>query len=424
MEKSEASSRVKGRGGPAANDPGIRSARILIVDDEALSRRLLESILRRQNFTCLRTVGDGEAALREVESVEPDLVLLDYEMPDINGAEVCERLRADPRYVDLPILIQTATVDRGRMDVLFAAGASDFLSKPINPIELISRITVHLERRNMLRELRAYRRRTSLELEAARCMQMELLPTHAHQQRTVAAGGVRIGSFLRSSSEIGGDFWGILAIDATSFGVFLADFAGHGVTAALNTFRLHALIHEHRDLHRDPAGLLATLNERLVGMLSPGQYATFCYALIEPRVDRLTFVSAGAPSPIIARGTDGETTIAEAFGLPLGITSHEGYETCRQEFPAGSTLLLFSDGLSENQDASGDRIGDERLRQLLDDHRKLAPEAIIEHLCDAAGVGATDALNDDVTIVCLDRKGELAPDPATRPAAMLEAVTP
>lgn len=249
-------------------------------------------------------------------------------------------------------------------------------------------------------------------------MQIELLPGSALQQSLASAAGLRMASFLRSSSEIGGDFWGILPIEAKSFGVFLADFAGHGVTAALNTFRLHALIHEHRDLHGDPAGLLATLNERLVGMLSPGQYATFCYALVEPHVDRLTFVSAGAPSPIIACGADGEATIAEAFGLPLGITSHEGYEACRRDLPAGSTLLLFSDGLSENQDASGERIGDERLRQVLSAHRKLPPEGIIQQLCDAAGVGATDALNDDVTIVCLHRDGA-RPLPATRSEALL-----
>jgi sigma-B regulation protein RsbU (phosphoserine phosphatase) len=390
---------------PIQSYAGIRAAKILIVDDEPLSRRLLEGILRCQNFTKFKVAADGDQALREIENFQPDLVLLDYEMPLLNGAEVCERLRADPRYIDLPVLMQTASSNRAKMDVLFAAGATDFLSKPINPVELVSRITVHLERRNLLHELRDYRRRTSEELEAARCMQMQLLPGDAYQQRIVAGAGMRIGSFLQSSSEIGGDFWGILPIDATSFGVFLADFAGHGVTAALNTFRLHALIHEHRDLHGDPAGLLAKLNERLLRVLSPGQYATLSYIKVESRADRLTFASAGAPPPIIARGDDGDSTIAEVSGLPLGIAAHDGYEIHRLDFPPGSSLLLFSDGLSENPDKRGQRIGDERLRQLLGAHRRLAPDQVIQRLCEVAGVGASDTLNDDVTIVCLDRSG-------------------
>ena len=86
------------------------------------------------------------------------------QMPDMSGLDVCRQLRADPKFADMPILVQTATVDRKKMGELFAGGASDFLSKPVNPSELIARVTIHLERWNSLRELRAYRERISREL--------------------------------------------------------------------------------------------------------------------------------------------------------------------------------------------------------------------------------------------------------------------
>ena len=178
----------------------IFDAKILIADDEPLSCRLLAGILRRKRFTNIRFAEGGHSALELVDSFEPDLVLLDVQMPDLGGMEVCQRVRANPALVDLPILMQTATVDRKEMGLLFQAGASDFLSKPINPSELVSRVTVHLERRTLLRELRDYRERTSMELDAARRMQFDLLPAQPFQQELAAAAGMRIASYSRSSS--------------------------------------------------------------------------------------------------------------------------------------------------------------------------------------------------------------------------------
>lgn len=386
-------------------DKRIYDSKILIADDEPLCCRLLGGILSRKQFSNFRFAGGGISTLEQVGSYRPDLVLLDMQMPDLCGLEVCRRIRANPEFADLPILVQTATVDRNEMDILFEAGASDFLSKPINPSELVSRVIVHLERRNLVRELRAYRKRTSQELDAARKMQFELLPTQPIQQQIAAAAGMRMGSYSRSSSEIGGDLWGMLPIDTSSFGIFLADFAGHGVTAALNTFRLHALIHEHTALHGDPARFLAMLNEKLVAVLSAGQFATFLYIVVDSSADRIRFVSAGAPPPIVMPGLDGAAVLAEASGLPLGVIRGAGYQLHDRPFGPGSMLLLYSDGLSEFPDARGKRIGDEGLRSVVSAcHPGLTPHQVIDRLCEAAGVGEDKPLPDDTTVVCLDRR--------------------
>jgi phosphoserine phosphatase RsbU/P len=390
-------------------DRSLLTCGILIVDDEPLVCRLLASILKKQNFSNIRFATGGHSALEQIGAFKPDIVLLDVQMPDLSGIEVCDRIRAIPACVDMPILVHSATFDRKETGVLFAAGASDFVSKPINPSELVSRVVLHLERRKLLCELRDYRERTSQELDAARMMQFDLLPAVADQQKIAAAAGLRIGSYSRSSSEIGGDFWGVLPVNESSFAVFLADFAGHGVTAALNTFRLHALIHEHKDLYHDPSRLLATLNQRLVRMLSPGQFATLVYVLLEPSADRIRFASAGAPPLIVSRGCGGGTDLMEASGLPLGIIDGAEYQLHQSAFPLESTLLIYSDGLSEFPNPDGGRIGDEGLRTALDRLRRgQTPFQIIDHVCAAAGVRADGALPDDTTIVCLDRWADSA----------------
>lgn len=386
-------------------DRRLFDAKILIADDEPLCCRLLGAILSRKKFLNYRFAENGMSTLEQIESYRPDLVLLDMQMPDIDGLEVCRRTRANPEFADLPILVQTAIVDRNEMEILFEAGASDFLSKPINPYELVSRVTLHLERQDLVRELRAYRKRTSRELDSARKMQFDLLPARPIQEQIVAAGGMRIGSFSRSSSEIGGDLWGMLPIGNSSFGIFLADFSGHGVTAALNTFRLHALIHEHTDLHGDPVRFVEMLNARLVPVLPPGQFATFLYVVIDSSADCIRFVSAGAPPSIVTPGLDGRAVLAEASGLPLGVIPGAVYQLHERPFGPGSMLLLFSDGLSEFPDVRGGRIGDEGLRSIVDAcHPGLTPSQVIDRLCEAAGVGEDGTLPDDTTVVCLDRR--------------------
>ncbi|WKA29843.1 PP2C family protein-serine/threonine phosphatase [Bradyrhizobium roseum] len=385
---------------------GIRDAKILIADDDPLSRRLLVGILQKQNFRNLKVAEGGRAALELLYSFRPDLVLLDMQMPDIGGLEVCQKARAHPDSVDIPILVQTATVNRREMGNLFAAGASDFLSKPINPSELIARVIVHLERRELLQELREYRERTSLELDAARRMQLELLPSPEVQQALASSTGLRLASFSRSSSEIGGDLWGLLPIDETSFGVFVADFTGHGVTAALNTFRLHALIHEYRSLHHDPSRLLSMLNERLTHLLPRGQFATFLYAVVDHAAGMLRIASAGSPPPIIAAGVEGPSRLFEIAGVPLGIAPGIQYEQRIHAFEPGSRLLLFSDGLPEFAGSSGNRIGEPGLVEAVDAcHSDLAPGEVIDGLCRVTGITDAVMLPDDTTIVCVDRRG-------------------
>jgi sigma-B regulation protein RsbU (phosphoserine phosphatase) len=383
----------------------ILTSRILVVDDDPLSCRLLGTILRKHQFHNVRFAETGLSALEQIDSFQPDLVLLDIQLPDISGLEVCERVRLRPELIDMPILVQTNTVDRKEMGSLFMAGVSDFLSKPINPAELISRVALHLERLELLRELRDYRGRTSRELDAAHWMQSELLPPPHLQQAHAAASGLRVASYARLSSEIGGDLWGLLPIDEQSFGIFLADFAGHGVTAALNTFRLHALIHEHKSLHDDPVGLLTILNQRLARLLSPGQFATFIYVVVDHGADLLRFASAGAPPPIVTYGMHGPSQLAEASGVPLGVVGSAQYDLHEIPFAPESRLLLYSDGLPEFPDESGRRIGEDGLlKTIMECHPCVTPHQFIGLLCKAAGIGADSALPDDTTIVCVDRR--------------------
>ena len=107
-------------------------ATVLVVDDIASNRELLEALLVDLGHD-VRLAADGVAAIASVEAAPPDLILLDIDMPRLNGLEVCRRLKAHPRHRLIPIVIITAHADRAWRLAGLDAGADDLLTKPIGP---------------------------------------------------------------------------------------------------------------------------------------------------------------------------------------------------------------------------------------------------------------------------------------------------
>ena len=116
---------------------------VLIVDDEPMSRMLLESILELV-FTCA-TAESGEEAISYCEANLPDLVLLDMNMPDISGLDVCSALKASPETNHIPVIFVTSTMDIESENACWEVGASDFVMKPVNASTLTHRIRTHLQ---------------------------------------------------------------------------------------------------------------------------------------------------------------------------------------------------------------------------------------------------------------------------------------
>jgi two-component system cell cycle response regulator len=115
------------------------SARILVVDDVDVNVRLLEAKLSSEYFTVL-TASSGEAALHAVRTEHPDIVLLDVMMPEMDGFEVCRRLKADARTADIPVIMVTALSEVSDRVHGLECGADDFLTKPVNDVALFARV--------------------------------------------------------------------------------------------------------------------------------------------------------------------------------------------------------------------------------------------------------------------------------------------
>jgi two-component system, OmpR family, alkaline phosphatase synthesis response regulator PhoP len=123
-------------------------SKVLIADDNPQILELLEAYLEPLNLQ-VRLAADGESTLAAVERDEPDLILLDIMMPRRSGFEVCRLLKDDPRYRDIPIIMVTALNEMGDLERARECGAEDFLSKPVNKIELLARVQSLLKLRHL-----------------------------------------------------------------------------------------------------------------------------------------------------------------------------------------------------------------------------------------------------------------------------------
>jgi len=322
----------------------LTQARILIVDDAPLNCEIIAGFLEAGGFSCFEYANNGIVALEKLDLFRPDILVLDLSMPKMDGFEVCRRIRDHDEWCDIPILIETGIDDANKRAEAFAVGATDLVTKPINQAELNARVRIHLEHRILMRDLQSYQSRIASELSLAREMQEALLPTDVVLFEINARHKVQIAQYFQPSEELGGDFWGVKETQKGQLAVYVVDFAGHGVNAAINTFRLHGLINEVWNLSDNPQLFLEALNERLVRLLSVEQYATMFYGIIDQEKQRICYAAAASTPPMVMVNKTGDVLMGDPRGIPLGVAPDTRYEMRELPFHPNNMLFLFSDG--------------------------------------------------------------------------------
>lgn len=336
----------------------ILDSRILIIEDDYLGRNMIKGIFKKSGFINIEEAENGKEGLAKVRSFRPDLIILDVMMPEMDGVECCKRIRndADMRIANIPIIFQTSLSGISDKTRFFESGATDYICKPVDPYEITARAVVHLEREVMNRHLRDFKIRMSHELTTARNTQQILIPNDNEIHEMEKAYKMQICGYYQSSSELGGDFWGFRSLSSDELAIYMVDFSGHGVNAALNVFRLHALMQATVSTARTPSAYLTHLNAILTPLLPTGQFATMFYGVIDTKKKTLSYASAAAPSPILFRQKGKEYQVLESTGTVLGALKESTYKMEEMEFNSTDCLMLYSDALIETPNETGDML--------------------------------------------------------------------
>ena len=375
-----------------ANRSAPSAPRILVVDDTPLMRDLSTRILHGEGFQTA-VAGSGEEAFEILRSVRIDLVLMDVQMPVVNGFEVCRRIKSDRELSDIPIIFVSAldeSTDRLRG---FEAGGVDYIPKPFFGEELLARIRTHLRlekaRDCAVREMEA-------KLAELREAQRSILVTP--EELPEASFAV----CYRPLADVGGDLYDVLPLGDGLFGYFVGDISGHGIEASFLTGAVKALLRQFSGPLFTAAQTLGGLNRVLRATLREGQYLTAVYARFSRERQLLTVAVAGHPAPILLpRGGDAGTFCASSD--PLGLFETTMLEVRDIPVQPGDRLFLFTDGAIEDPDlpGGGRSVGIERLCRACEESRDVSLARSVTAIGDLARRPGRPA-SDDLLILAME----------------------
>ena len=389
---------------------------VLIVDDEPVTRLRLATRLKRIGYRVLEA-HDGKTGLEVLRRERPDLTILDWLMPEMDGPMFCEQVRRDPALLSSQILMMTTQDQPEHLAEGLGRGADDFLSKSASPFELAARVHAGLRTAMLIRSLEQataeiQRKQAVLEHELRSAAQYveSLLPTPG-----LLIPGVRMAHVYRPALQLGGDLFNIVRWSEHQIGLYLLDASGHGVSPALRSASLSTFLRgDNLKTHvrtTDPGAILTEANQ-LFPLTEDGHYFTIIFVRLDLHARTLAYATAGHQGAMVHRRT-GEVVWLTSPALPLGFDPSHRYATVEVPVAIGDRLYLLSDGLYEAPSPAGELWGPARLQRTIGEleHRPLSE--IIDRTVEAAvrWLGH-DHFPDDVAVMGFELEAE-PPHPLT-----------
>jgi sigma-B regulation protein RsbU (phosphoserine phosphatase) len=387
-------------------DAGPTGPRLLVVDDNEDNRYTLILRLELEGYQEISVADDGEAAIELLRTQEFDLVLLDVMMPKLDGYQVLERLKAEGRLHNIPVIMISALNEIESVVRCIELGAVDYLSKPFDPVLLKARVGASLEKKRLRDEVRAHLARMEEELESARQLQMSMLPTvfpSPSKQRPV-----EIFAMMEPAREVGGDLYDFFDCDDGTLCFLIGDVSGKGVPAALFMARAKNLIRLITRLARGadgaapgPAEIVDMVNRELCQDNAGMMFVTLFFGMLDPKTGDLRFTNAGHNPPYRLDGKAVEA-VTLSKGRPLGLRTTSTYETGSLTLAAGETLYLYTDGVTEAHNRTGELFAEQRLEAVLRESAGDSTNIVVTAVGDAVQRFADGAAqSDDITAMAL-----------------------
>jgi len=392
-----------------------------ILDREELLRRVAERVKKIVNYDVFSVMLWNEQAqllesvfaMCSTESIAARLRLPLHQ--GLTGTAAGERrvlrindVTEDPRYIRcetgvearselvVPLLIQDRLI--GVLDLESTAPHAFTLEHERMLSTLASFVAIALENARLFQEAKENESRMRSELDTAREIQRQLLPTGARE-----IPGLDLAAAYVPARELGGDFYDFLPYGQGRLGFMLGDVSGKGTAAALYGSLAIGTVREIVVDHAcEPACMLALLNQRLLGARLDSRFIAMLFAVYDASTRKLTLANAGGPYPLLVR--KGQVRAIRMEGVPLGLIPDTQYDETTIDLEPGDIVLFASDGIQESENAAQEEFGLERLTALLSAiPRGNSARDIAEQILAATDghSGAGTAPHDDRTLVVL-----------------------
>ncbi|MGC2293529.1 MAG: SpoIIE family protein phosphatase [Candidatus Acidiferrales bacterium] len=372
---------------------------ILIVDDTPINIGVISGALKDSFATKVAT--SGEKALSIASGKEqPDLILLDIMMPEMDGYEVCRRLKANPDTRDIPVIFLTSQTEAEDETKGFEVGAVDYIHKPFSAAVVKARVRTHL----MLREAHAQIARQlveiNTELEMARQIQLSILPSS-----TPKLTGMDIVARYIPMTSVAGDFYDFIVVDERHVGILIADVSGHGLPAALIASMLQVALTAQARHVSEPGKVLAGLNKALCGKFQQN-FVTAAYVYVDLEKNTMNYAGAGHPPLLLWRKSTGRASQLLENGLVMGQFEEATFDSLQGPIETGDRFVLYTDGILETCNPAQEEFGTDRFMQFMETNNKLTAgpfaDALLLELARWLEQPPGEGHKDDISLLAID----------------------
>lgn len=373
--------------------------KILVVDDEPVNLQLIVNHLSLEGYD-VTPADSGAALFAELDGNNvPDLILLDIMLPGVSGYDVCRKVRERFSIHELPIIMLTTKDKAGDIVNGLAAGANDYIAKPVNRDELVARVQSLI---SMKESIKVQNRFTIIqnELEIATEIQKVIVP-----QALPDLKQIRFAVRYETSTQVGGDYYDYHIIDDRHVGVLVADVAGHGIPAAIVAAMMQVAFTFYKTEFKDPSILFTKINS-VMAKYPHGIFMTACCVYIDLDKKKLYHSNAGHRPLLIWRKNSNEILSDKIYDRPIGIIPETKYSFNELDLHDDDRIILYTDGIIEARNSRREMFGDERLNGLIRNHNHLNGDALLGVIVDTvkkwAGVNEGQTLEDDITMIVMD----------------------
>lgn len=372
---------------------------ILIVDDEAVNLRFLEIILHKAGYKILKGI-DGEEAICIAKEHKPDLIIMDVNMPGINGIEACKILKNDPNFSFTPIILVTSHQET-EIEVLgFDSGADEYIIKPPKHPELLARVRAQLRTRDLQHALLQAKKIIQDDLDEVGKIQRSFLPSKFPQHPNIG-----FGHFYGPCHSAGGDYFDLIEIGQNHWGLLIADVTGHGAPAAVVMAITHTLMHSFMSTFQYPSTVLKVANEKLNVHLAPTFYVTMFYSVLNLQTMTLRFASAGHEPMILYRAKSKSVEwLKTEQGFPLKLMATDDFDEKEVKIEEGDKVILYTDGMIERRNEQKEFLSNEQIEQWVIQLGDLPAQVFVDSMMEKVKeFNPSKPFEDDVTMFVIHR---------------------
>lgn len=321
------------------------------MDDNKVNLFVIEKILSNEGYNDCTSLTSAQELFDYLQVDEPnaptkrvDLILLDIMMPEIDGIEACKVIKANERYKDIPIIFVTALDDKNKLAEALDIGGIDYITKPIDKIELLARIRVALRLKAELDWHTQHEKKIQFELDLATNVQRSLLSPPLKEKN------IQVEVSYLPSFNLAGDMYYWHKINDHRYAVILLDMMGHGISASLLCMFISSVLREAIKQIVDPVEVVKELNRYMAQLHKEKEsvpyYFTAIYLVIDTEVKTIEYVNAGHPHGYVYLDEMKVTPLNQG-SCAIGFFDEIKVEKQVIQYQKEAQIVLYTDGLLE-----------------------------------------------------------------------------